>query len=119
MNNYARVNGVSGQTIRVPGDTEGISSVIEQLLRNAICMIGSSNGKVNISVRPMPQTKEIYITISDTGRPIPDDIRDALMDSNLSAKTFGGGLGLPMARKIIEAHNGRIELEDRGDGGMS
>ena len=45
------------------------------------------------------------------------DIRDALMDSNLSAKTFGGGLGLPMARKIIEAHNGRIELEDRGAGG--
>lgn len=99
------------------GDTEGITSVFEQLLKNAIRMIGFNHGKVNMSVRPMPQTKEIYITISDTGKPMPDDIRDALMDSNLSAKTFGGGLGLPMARKIIEAHNGRIELEERGEGG--
>ena len=48
---------------------------------------------------------------------MPDDVRDAFIDSNLSTKTFGRGLGLPMARKIIEAHNGRIELNDRGGGG--
>ncbi|MBW2616279.1 MAG: hypothetical protein JRD02_08915 [Deltaproteobacteria bacterium] len=40
-----------------------------------------------------------------------DEIRDALLDSNLSTKSFDGGLGLPMARKIIDAHNGRIELD--------
>ena len=105
------------EPIRVSGDTEGIASVIAQLLRNAIRMIGSNHGEVNMSVRPVPRTGEICVTISDTGKPLPDDIRNALMDSNLSAKTFDGGLGLPMARKIIEAHNGRIELKDRGGGG--
>jgi signal transduction histidine kinase len=103
--------------IRVSGDRDGIATVFGHLLRNAICMIDSNHGKVNISVRRMPESKEIYIGISDTGQPMPDDIRDAFIDSNLSAKTFGAGLGLPMARKIIEAHDGRIELEDRGGRG--
>jgi nitrogen-specific signal transduction histidine kinase len=40
-----------------------------------------------------------------------DETRDALLHSNLSTKSFGKGLGLPMVRKIIDAHNGRIELD--------
>ena len=39
-------------------------------------------------------------------------------DGNLSAKTFGGDLGLAMTRKVVEAHKGRISLtvlERRGN----
>jgi signal transduction histidine kinase len=105
------------EPVRVSGDTDGIATVFTQLLKSAIRMIGSKQGKVNMSVTPMPQTQEIYIGISDDGQSMPEDVRDALMDSNFSAKTFGAGLGLPLARKIIEAHNGRIELENREEGG--
>jgi HD-like signal output (HDOD) protein/signal transduction histidine kinase len=105
------------EPVRVSGDVEGIANVIAKLLRNAIHMIGSDHGEVNMSVRSNRRTGEIFVTITDTGKPWPKEIRDALMDSNLSAKTFGSGLGLPMARRIIEAHNGRIELKDTGGGG--
>jgi two-component system sensor histidine kinase AtoS len=52
----------------------------------------------------------VALSISDDGTPVPDAIRSLLLDSNLSEKTFEQGLGFPLARKIIEAHRGRIEL---------
>ena len=105
------------ESVLVPLDMEGISIVLVQVLKNAISMIGANRGTVTISLQPLDQTREILVSISDNGRSIPDDIRDAFLDSNLSTKTFSGGLGLPMARKIIEANNGRIEMYDRGNGG--
>lgn len=100
-------------TVLLPLEMDGISRVFDQVFKNAISMIGPNGGTVTVSVQPMDQTGEILVSISDNGRHIPDDIRDALLDSNPSAKTFGEGLGMPMARKIIEAHNGRIEIEER------
>ena len=87
------------------------------IFKNAVSMIGPNGGRVTVSVQHMDQPGEVLISVSDNGRQIPDDIRDALLDSNPSAKTFEGGLGMPLARKIIEAHNGRIEIEERAGRG--
>jgi signal transduction histidine kinase len=104
--------------VLLPLEMEGITRIFDQVFNNAISMIGPNGGTVTVSVQPMDQTGEILVSISDNGRHIPDDIRDALLDSNPSAtKTFGGRLGMPMARKIIEAHNGRIEIEERAGRG--
>ena len=103
--------------VLLPLEMDGITRVFDQVFNNAISMIGPNGGTMTVSVQPMDQTREILVSISDNGRHIPDDIRDALLDSNPSAKTFGGGLGMPMARKIIEAHNGRIEIEERAGRG--
>ena len=102
---------------RVSMDQDGMTKVLRQLIRNAVSMIDQARGTIIISIQPMWKTGQISIRISDNGHPLPDDIRDALLDSNLSTKTFGKGLGFPMARKIIEAHNGRIELKSNESGG--
>jgi len=101
----------------VPVDAGGITKVLRQLLRNAIRMVRRARGTVTVSVQPLWPTKEVSVSISNNGHPIPDEIRHALLDSNLTTKTFGSGLRLPMARKIIEAHNGRIEIKAREGGG--
>ena len=103
--------------ILVPVDAGGITKVLRQLLRNAIRMVRRAHGTVTVSVQSLWPTKEVSISISNNGRPIPDEIRHALLDPNLTTKTFGSGLRLPMARKIIEAHNGRIEIKTREGGG--
>ena len=103
--------------ILVPVDAGGITKVLRQLLRNAIRMVRRARGTVTVSIQPLWPTKEVSISISNNGRPIPDEIRHALLDPNLTTKTFGSGLRLPMARKIIEAHNGRIEIKTREGGG--
>ncbi len=107
-----------GESVEVPVDKEGLVKVLRQLLENAIHMIGEAAGTVTVSIQPVGDAGQVSIRISDDGRAVPSEVRDALMDGNLSAKTFGRGLGLPLARKIIEAHKGRIELvaeEDRGN----
>jgi nitrogen fixation/metabolism regulation signal transduction histidine kinase len=64
-----------------------------------------------VSVGTLPMKGEVFVRLSHSGRPMPEDDRYALLDSNLSAKSFAGGLGLPLARKIIASHGGRIEIE--------
>jgi HD-like signal output (HDOD) protein len=105
------------ERVVVPMDPVGIKHVLRQLFKNAIVMIGKASGTVTVSVELLRHLRQVRIGISDNGRPIPDGVRDALLDSNLSTKTFGAGLGLPMARKIIEAHNGRIEPKIKEEGG--
>jgi HD-like signal output (HDOD) protein/anti-sigma regulatory factor (Ser/Thr protein kinase) len=109
----------SQESVLVPLDAAGITKVLRQLFKNAIHMIGQARGTITVSVQSLAHSRQVSIGISDSGHPIPDDVRDALLDSNLSTKTFGEGLGLPMARKIIQAHNGRIELKVNEDVGNS
>jgi HD-like signal output (HDOD) protein len=103
------------EPLLVPVDVDGITMVLRQLLKNAMSNVSQEEGTVTVSAQSFPQSGLVSISISDNGPPLSDDIRDALLDSNLSAKTFSGGLGLPKARKIVEAHNGRIELRARGN----
>ena len=105
--------------VPVPVDMDGISRVLRQLLSNAVIMLSADAGAVTVSLIPLRDVREICVSISHTGKALPDEIRDALIDSNLSTKTFGAGLGVPLTRKIIEAHNGRIELEDRNGNGIT
>lgn len=99
------------EPIRVPVDVDGITRVLQQLIKTAIHMIGPGRGKLTVSIRPLRQTGQVSIEVSDDAPPMPDGVRDALLDSNLSTTTFGEGLGLPMVRKIIEAHHGRLALQ--------
>ena len=69
-----------------------------------------SGGTLVLSIMPCASESAITLSISDDGAPLPDTIRDLLLNSNLSGKTFDQGLGFPLARKIVEAHGGRIEL---------
>jgi signal transduction histidine kinase len=92
-------------------DVDGITRVLQQLIKTAIHMIGPGRGKLTVSIRPLRQTGQVSIEVSDDAPPMPDGVRDALLDSNLSTTTFGEGLGLPMVRKIIEAHHGRLALQ--------
>ena len=99
------------EPIRVPVDVDGITRVLRQLIKTAIHMIGPGPGKLTVAIRTSRQTGQVSIEISDNAPAMPDGVRDALLDSNLSTTTFGEGLGLPLVRKIIEAHHGRIALE--------
>ncbi len=110
-NNIDVIRSLPQESVKVLVDVEGIISVLRRLLENSSHMIGQTAGTVNVSVQPSRQTGQVVICISDSGHPISDDIRNAFLDSIVSTKTFDGGLGLPMARKIIEAHNGHMEIK--------
>ena len=49
------------------------------------------------------------VTIADDGPGIPAEIRDRIFNPFFTTKPKGSGLGLAIVRKIIDAHEGRIE----------
>src|ERR1035437_7653428 len=53
---------------------------------------------------------EIQIVVRDTGPGIPENLQPKIFEPFFTAKRDGTGLGLAITKKIIEAHQGRIEV---------
>jgi signal transduction histidine kinase len=59
----------------------------------------------------------IGITIIDTGKGVPEDIKPRLFEPNFSTKTDGMGLGLAIVKQTLDALGGTVTLESReGEG---
>ena len=53
------------------------------------------------------------------GIPVPDRDRVFTMFERIDSRTPGSGIGLAICQRIIEAHGGRIWLDDGSDGGLA
>jgi signal transduction histidine kinase len=95
-------------------DTRKIKQVIINLLQNSI-KFTPRNGHVKISASVMPGG-ELRIVVTDTGIGMrPEDIPRALdrfgqVDGSLSRRHNGAGLGLPLAKSLMELHGGTLAI---------
>ena len=64
-----------------------------------------------LMVRTYPTRKSVALDLIDTGRGVDDNTVLHMFEPFYSTKEGGSGLGLPTARKIIEAHGGRISVQ--------
>jgi signal transduction histidine kinase len=87
------------------------------LLINAIQAM-PDGGTITLTSNPTPETKNgAIITISDTGKGIPQEKQDMIFAPFYTEKNRGTGLGLAIAQNIIEGHNGSITVEsEEGEG---
>ncbi len=94
----------------VPLDTNGLHQALMNILLNAIEAVSPRSGVVTIATRFAGDEAEIRI--SDNGPGMKPTVLKRAFDAFASAKgQRGTGLGLPVARKIIEEHGGKIELD--------
>lgn len=98
-------------------DQDKLIQVFLNLLKNAIEAI-STGGTVTVETRPhrrgeIHKGDDVEVSISDTGCGIPLEDRDRIFDLFFTTKPRGSGLGLPICRRIIEDHGGKIALESR------
>ena len=70
-------------------------------------------------IRTTRQKKDAVIQISDTGSGIAPDKLPNIFDAYYSSRPQGSGLGLPTAKKIVEAHNGTITVNSELGKGTS
>ena len=82
-----------------------LHEAILNLLRNAREAISSAG---SIRLEAVLKDQMLQITISDTGCGISPEYLDTIFDPFVTYKPNGTGLGLPIARGIIEAHHGSI-----------
>ena len=61
--------------------------------------------------------ENMVIRVSDTGIGIPVDVLGKIYEPLFSTKRFGVGLGLTVAREIIEKHKGTISVESKAGSG--
>lgn len=89
--------------------------VIENLLRNAL---DAMDGKGKISASVMEEEKFVCVEISDTGKGIPSNKLKTVFEPGFTTKKRGWGLGLSLAKRIIESyHSGRIFVKNSVVGG--
>ncbi|HEY0929496.1 MAG TPA: HAMP domain-containing sensor histidine kinase [Gemmatimonas sp.] len=98
------------------GDRVLLEWVLEVLIKNAIDALGGRNGEVVVSARPLPEGG-VRIRVQDDGPGVPRQLRKRIFDAGFSTKDRGWGIGLSLARRIVEEnHDGRLVLAetDRG-----
>lgn len=105
----------------IDGDQHQLCQVFTNLLINAFEAL-DGRGRVLVVARSeaivqdpalgsdVPAVPTVVIDVLDDGPGVPPDLSDRIFTPFFSTKPKGSGLGLPIVRKIVDAHDGRIDL---------
>ncbi|MBI5950732.1 MAG: GAF domain-containing protein [Chloroflexi bacterium] len=109
----------SDHEVEVNADKIRIRQVMINLINNAIKF--TEKGKISIHV--VREENNVLISVKDTGIGIPIDHLESVfqeftqVDTTTTRKAGGTGLGLPISRKLIQMHGGRLWVESTGVNG--
>ncbi len=96
-------------------DDDQISRVFTNLIKNAIQAVeNKDDGDVIIMLKQVHDGVEI--SVSDNGNGIPQELKDKIFRPNFTTKSSGMGLGLPIAKNIVEGSGGTITFETSTSG---
>ena len=113
---------VAGGLPVIEGDHHQLCQVFTNLLTNAFeALDGKGRIAINARAEQVEQdpafasesheaTPVVVIEVADDGPGIQSQLSDRIFDPFFTTKPQGSGLGLPIVRKIIDAHDGRIDL---------
>ena len=103
------------QEILVFVDKGQIQQALLNLVLNALgAMPNGGELSIQSSVNSLNRAE---ILVRDTGTGIPEDLREQIFDSFLTARTDGTGLGLTISKRILRSHDGDLELLESGENG--
>ena len=99
--------GVSGSA-DIIGDREMLQVVFQNILMNAA---QAMEGQGRIDVTISQHDGRCRVAVVDRGPGMPDEVREKAFDAFFTTKHRGTGLGLPIARRVVEAHGGTIQID--------
>jgi len=100
------------------GDPIQLQQVVLNLAMNAMdAMESTPASDRRLAISTSADGDAIEMTVADRGPGIPASRRDSVFQSFYTTKTHGMGLGLPIVRAIVGAHDGTILIEERSGGG--
>lgn len=108
---------ISASPIRFRTDAQMLRQILNNLIRNSCeALVGRADGKVAVSAQV--SGADVAICIDDNGPGIPDEQREKVFESFYTTKSFGTGLGLPIATSLTAALGGAFSLSARPSGGL-
>jgi PAS domain S-box-containing protein len=105
---------VAGNGAVVNVDAEQLQLAVQNVLMNAA---QAMNGQGSIHVDIERHGGEWTISMADTGPGMPPDVKAKVFEPFFTTRSRGTGLGLPIAKRVVEAHGGRIGIETPDGGG--
>jgi signal transduction histidine kinase len=97
-----------GTAVRIAGQRDRLKQAILNVAINSLEAM-SDGGALELSLSALPDLAEVVV--ADSGPGIPEEERPRIFDMHFTTKTTGTGIGLYVARSIVEAHGGEISVE--------
>ena len=96
-------------------DNEQIMQVLTNIIRNALQAL-ENRPDGDIIVRLTEQDDQVQVAISDNGEGIAPEVRDKIFTPNFTTKAYGTGMGLVIAKHIVQSSGGTISFQSSSSG---
>lgn len=105
---------------RVVGDETALAEAFAHLVTNAAeATHGQAKGRITVSAKPVREgdhTSGVVVTVQDNGKGISADLKDKIFSPFCTTKARGMGLGLPIVKRTVFDHNGRVDVDSDSHG---
>ncbi len=101
-----------GDGLQVTVNRTRIEQILVNLIVNAVDAIGERPGTITIDIQPTPDANRVVCSVSDTGSGIPTEQLEKIFEPFFTTKPEdrGTGLGLPVAREIVQSYGGNLHV---------
>ena len=107
----------SSEPLKIKGDPVQLQQVVLNLIVNSMDAMSTIPFGRTVIVRAQNGGSSATISVSDSGPGIPPEKLNEVFDPFFSTKKQGMGIGLSIARTIVQAHKGHIWAENQTEGG--
>jgi C4-dicarboxylate-specific signal transduction histidine kinase len=109
------------EPLRVAGNRIHLQQVLLNLLSNAVAAVSSGDGGDARSIRLRGRRGDDHalVEVEDDGPPVSDEVLGQMLQPFFTTKADGLGMGLAIARRLVEAHEGTLGLRRNGPRGLT
>jgi nitrogen-specific signal transduction histidine kinase len=104
----------------VLGDESALTEAFAHLVANAAeATAGQNKPRITLDARPLHEgtaTSGVVVTVHDNGKGIDPELKDKIFSPFCTTKARGMGLGLPIVKRTVFDHNGRVDVESSTQG---